>query len=651
MITYVFDIESDGLLNDITKIHCLSYCEVCTGHITSVTNCEDIVSFFSDPTSTLIGHNIYLYDIPAIEKVLGIKVQYKNIVDTLSISHYLNSSKPSSYKNGLEAYGVRFGVPKVKISEEQWSGVGMDVKEHQDLMISRCTEDVKINTKLWQQQEQELFELYDGDAVEIKRLINYLNSKLDVLLEQQNNPIPLDINLIALEIVRLEALVEEKKEPLRLAMPKLPVKFKVKKPKVITKADGSLSVAGERWFKLLEDNEYPKDYEDDLEYIKSYEEPNPDSTQQVKNWLLDLGWIPTHFKFTRNKETNEFKQVPQIKSEYDDADICDSVKELLEQEPAIEHLASYSTIKHRLTIFKGFLRDMNDDLTITASSLGITNTFRCKHRGLVNLPKPSAPYAEHIRECLISGSGRYMVGTDLKAIEDSTKMNYIFPFDPEYVKSMQSKDFDGHTEVAVKAGLMTRDEQSFFSKVDKTEDKGCFTSEELGEFKRLKMVRANGKTTNFAAVYGCKQKTLARNLKSTEQFAKKVLDAYWELNKSVNEFASTCITKEVGGQMWVQQPISRFWYTLRSAKDIFSSVNQGSAVYVFDIWVAYMRRLGLKISGQWHDEALIILDNNQLQEDVRVKIKEAMRLTNKKLQLNVVLDCSIDFGNSYLEVH
>lgn len=635
MSTYIFDVESDGLLNNITKIHCLCYCELSTGSITSVTEYEDMVKFFSDPTSTLIGHNIYLYDIPAVEKVLGIKVQCKNIVDTLSISHYLHSSKPSSYKNGLEAYGVRFGVPKVKISEEQWSGVGMDVKEHQDLMISRCTEDVKINTNLWQEQEQQLFELYDGDAVEIKRLINYLNSKLDVLLEQQNNPIPLDIDLISLEIVRLESLVEEKKEPLRLAMPKIAVKLKVKKPKVIYKASGGLSVAGEKWFKLLEENEYPKDYEDDLEYVKSYEEPNPDSNQQVKEWLTNLGWIPTHFKFTRNKETNQFKQVPQIKSEYDDADICDSVKELIEQEPAIEHLASYSTIKHRLTIFKGFLRDMNEDMTLTAEALGWTNTMRLKHRKIVNLPKPSAPYAEHIRECLISGGGHYLLGSDLSGIEDATKQHYIYPYDPEYVDSMRTEDWDAHLDIALRAGLLNEEQ---------------VRQHKAGEV-LYKEERHSAKTVNFSSTYKVGAKTLARNLKKTEKFAKSILDAFWKRNWAIKTFEADCITKVIGTQMWVQQPVSKFWYTLRSEKDIFSTVNQSTAVYVFDVWLAFSRRQGLKVSLQSHDEQLCKISDTVPQDVVTNMMNKAMEKVNNKLKLNVSIACSMDYGLNYKSVH
>lgn len=452
---FVFDIEADNLLNDITKIHCLCYYNLNKPEdIKAITDYKRIGKFFQQEDAVFIGHNIYLYDIPAVEKVLGIKAKYKQLVDTLAISHYLHSSKPSSYKHGLESYGERFGIKKPVVKD--WEN--LSVEEY----IHRCKEDVKINTKLWEQQQAELFELYENDSETVKRLIAYLNSKLDVLLEQQNNPIPLNVELVNSEIERLSLLVEEKRAPLLEAMPKLAVKTKANKPKTLYKANGDLSVAGEKWIRLCNENNIKGDEVDTFDYVLSYEEPNPDSTTQLKNWLTSLGWQPTHFKFTRNKETNEFKQVPQIKSEYDDTDICDSVKELVSIEPAIEHLASYSTIKHRITIFKGFLRDMNEDGTITAEANGWTNTMRLKHRKLVNLPKPSAPYSEHIRECLIAPKGYYMIGYDLKGIEDATKQHYIYPYDPDYVDSMRTEDWDAHTNIAVVAGLMTEDEEKFF---------------------------------------------------------------------------------------------------------------------------------------------------------------------------------------------
>lgn len=626
---YVFDIEADDLLAKVKKIHCLCYKDIFKpdSEIISVTDYEGIKDFFTSGNCTLIGHNVYLYDIPAIEKILDIKVKYTNIVDTLTISHYLHSSKDKSYKHGLEYYGERFGIKKPTITD--WNN--LTVEEY----VHRCTEDVKINTQLWLEQQAQLIEIYEGNGVEIKRLIAYLNSKLDVLLEQQNNPLTLNVELVAKEIFRLEALVKEKREPLLAAMPKLPIKNTIKKPKIMYKADGTLSARGEKWLEVLKSNNLPEDYLGDVEVITGYEEPNPDSVSQLKDWLFSLGWKPTHFKFVRDKRTNESRQVPQIKNEYDDTDICDSVKELVEVEPAIEHLSSYSTIKHRIKIFEGFLNDMNDGGTITGQANGWTNTMRLKHRVLVNLPKPSAPYAECIRECLIAPEGYYMVGADLSAIEDNTKQHYIYPYDPDYVDSMRTEGFDAHLDIAVRANILTQ------KQVD---------AHKAGT-ENYKEQRNKAKVVNFSATYGVGVKTLARNMKVSEKEAKPILEAYWDRNRSLKQFAADCTTNVVNGQMWVKQPVSGFWYTLRSEKDIFSTVNQSSAVYVFDVWLAFVRRLGLKISFQAHDELVALIPKSVPEDEVRAIINKAMERVNEKLKLNVPIGCSMDFGKTYKEVH
>lgn len=627
MSAYVFDIEADNLLDDVTKIHCLCYQKIGEDEVKSVIDQDRIKKFFLQEDAILIGHNIYLYDIPAIEKVLGITCKYSMLVDTLSISHYIHSSKPSGFKHGLEYYGERFGVPKPKVDD--WENLSTEEYVH------RCTEDVRINFKLWQEQEKYLIELYEGNGEEVKRLIHYLNSKLDVIKEQYHNPIPLNIDLVASEITRLEKLVEEKREPLKQAMPKLPIKVKAKKPKAIYKADGNLSVHGEKWLTLLQEQGLSEDTEGEIEYVKSYEEPNPDSIPQLKNWLFSLGWNPTHFKYNRDKKTNEFSQVPQIKSEYDDTDICDSVKELVSVEPAIEHLASYSTIKHRITIFKGFLNDINKDGTITASANGWTNTMRLKHRILVNLPKPTAPYSEHIRECLVTSKGHYMIGSDLAGIEDATKQHYIYPYDPEYVESMQSEDWDAHLDIALRAGLLNEEQVA---------------QHKSGEV-LYKEERHSAKTVNFSSTYKVGAKTLARNLKKPEKFAKSILDAFWKRNWAIKAFEKDCKVKTIDSQMWVQQPVSRFWYTLRSEKDIFSTVNQGTAVYVFDVWIAFIRRQGIKIFGQWHDEYLSLIHNSISEQQLKQKTEAAMEKVNEKLKLNIKIRYSLDLGSNYRQVH
>lgn len=625
---FVFDIETDGLYDSVTKIHCLSYIRVGENEVKSITDMERIKKFFLQDDLTLIGHNIVMYDIPTVKKILQFDFKPKRVVDTLGISWYLNSSKDSSFKHGLEHYGERLGVAKPKIDD--WENLTIDEYCH------RCEEDVKINYLLWNEQQGQLKHLYEEDWKEVFRLIDYVYDKLDTVAEQQDNRVLLDTNLITYEINRLGVIAEERRLELLKAMPKQPIKLKKSKPKNVYKADGELTVYGKKWFEFLQDQSLPESTEGEVEYIKGYDEPNPDSNSQIKDWLFSLGWKPKHFKFVRDKKTNEFRQVPQITSEKDNTELCESVLELSEQVPELKALAGYSTVKHRMKLFEGFLRDMDSEGRLQWDNGGFTNTFRLKHRKVVNLPKPSAPFAENVRGVFIADEGEYLVGADLANIEDLCKRHYIKPLDPEYVATMEHPDFDGHIDIAVRAGLLTEEQ----------------AEEHLSGKANYKVERQKAKVVNFSATYGVGAKTLARNMGTSEKEAQSILKAYWDRNWSVKTFAESCKIKEISGQMWVQQPVSKFWYTLRTKKDVFSTTNQGTAVYVFDLWVKELRRLGFKISGQMHDETVLRVKWSDLsQSDTRELFKTAMENINNKLKLNLEVGYSVDFGRTYLDVH
>lgn len=114
---FIFDVETDGLYDEVTKIHCLSYVRVGDTEVKTIVDHDRMIQFFKQEELTLIGHNIIMYDIPVVKKILGVSVDPKRVVDTLGISWYLNSSKDSSYRHGLEYYGERFGIPKPVIED------------------------------------------------------------------------------------------------------------------------------------------------------------------------------------------------------------------------------------------------------------------------------------------------------------------------------------------------------------------------------------------------------------------------------------------------------------------------------------------------------------------------------------------------------
>jgi hypothetical protein len=144
----VFDIETDGLLEEATKIYCMSYTH--KGTIFTFTDYDDM-RYTLNLWDTLIGHNIIRYDIPVAERILGIDLSRKLKIDTLALSWYL---QPNRSKHGLEDYGVEFGYPKVEVDEDQWAEGNID------LMVERCNRDVEINYRLWKKQSKTLGELY-----------------------------------------------------------------------------------------------------------------------------------------------------------------------------------------------------------------------------------------------------------------------------------------------------------------------------------------------------------------------------------------------------------------------------------------------------------------------------------------------------------
>ena len=192
----ILDIETDGLLENVSRIHCLSYQVLGQDEIRSLTNIQDIKNFLLQDNLTIIGHNIIRYDIPVLEKLLQIKINSK-LIDTLALSWYLY---PDRDKHGLEQWGEDLGVAKPVISD--WNN--LKVEDY----IHRCESDVKINKLLFDKQQTYLINIYGKNRPFI---IDYLSFKLDCAREQEEVKWKLDVDLCKATLAEFEALKEEKK--------------------------------------------------------------------------------------------------------------------------------------------------------------------------------------------------------------------------------------------------------------------------------------------------------------------------------------------------------------------------------------------------------------------------------------------------------
>jgi hypothetical protein len=157
----IFDLETDGLLDDVTKIHCLVIYDSQTDQ-TLVYNdegsTEPIVRGVQrlEDAQIITGHNVIGYDIPCIQKVYSWFDPKALIVDTLLLSRLyhadmLGYDSATRWKNmpsqmhgrhSLESWGYRLGEFKGSF------GKTSDWKEWSQEMQDYCIQDVNVTKQL-----------------------------------------------------------------------------------------------------------------------------------------------------------------------------------------------------------------------------------------------------------------------------------------------------------------------------------------------------------------------------------------------------------------------------------------------------------------------------------------------------------------------
>lgn len=616
----IFDVEADGLLDQATKIHVMAYTtkDGDVKHTFSYDKMREILA----NTKVLIGHNIVCYDIPLLEKILKIKITAK-LIDTLPLSWTLNHKRVI---HGLDSFGKDYGIPKPKI--DNWENLTPEEYAH------RCVEDVKINKCLWKDLKKKLLLLYDTKA-EADRYIDYLTFKMDCLKEQEESKWKLDIALAQDSLDQLYALKEEKWPELVAHMPKVIKTTYKEKPAKCYKKDGTLSVAGVKWKSFLKEKGLPEDWDEPVEVVVAEEEGNPNSPDQIKAWLFGLGWVPQNFKYVKDSKTGAERKIPQVRIDGDEGkELCPSVRLLIKDNPSVEVLDGLTVINHRISIFEGFLNNHKNGWLV-AEAAGLTNTLRFKHRVLVNLPGVGKAWGEQIRGSLIAPEGYILCGSDMCSLESNTKRHYMFPYDPDYVAEMSKPGFDEHLDLAKLAGEVTQEQIDLYNQKKAPE---------------LKPVRSKFKPANYAGIYGVREKTLSRQTGMSERACKELLDVYWKRNWSVKEVAKNTRTKKLGSEMWLYNPVSGFWYSLRYEKDIFSTLNQGTGVYCFDKWVMAFRKKRKQLTAQFHDEVVLCIKEGAQGKCTKL-LKYAIEDVNNELKLNVKLDVDIQYGKNYAEIH
>ena len=161
-MTLVFDLETDGLLNDVTRIHCLAIYDSTTDTVETYNDEKNNKYSISEGigrllvADTLVGHNIINYDCAVLRKLYNYFTPTARIVDTLLLSRLYH---PNIYdidhkhkwrhmplqlygRHSLESYGYRLGEYKGDFGKtSDWSEWSQEMEDY-------CAQDVVVTTKL-----------------------------------------------------------------------------------------------------------------------------------------------------------------------------------------------------------------------------------------------------------------------------------------------------------------------------------------------------------------------------------------------------------------------------------------------------------------------------------------------------------------------
>ena len=587
MKTIVFDIESDGLLDEITKIHCIACKDIVSKEEVQFTpDSLDGFAKYIDSVQCVIGHNVVSFDIPAIKKILGIDLSSKKIVDTLLLSKLLNPDRPA---HSLEYWGQQLGNYKGDFHD--WSAFTQEMLEY-------CIQDVRVNEQIYNALKREAgkWDWSKAYALELK--------VAQIIQIQEEHGVKFDSDLATKYHAQLNDLmteIENKVEPL-LPPRRIPESKLRYPPKKMFKKDGTPSALahkyfGDRLYTEGHDAWYVR-YDDKTVHVCEATKPlathepmtlaNQDS---LKEWLLSEGWLPTIYNYRKNKVTGRKEQTSP---KFQDAskNLCPNLEKLGEKVEFIRDVTTWLSYRNRRNVIlsnngTGWLanRRLDNDQRLSASADTVgTNTGRFAHRVVANVPRVSSLFGREMRSLFTVDKDCYMVGWDASALESRIEGHYTYKYDGgEYASELLDGD------------IHSKNAEAF----------GCD--------------RDTAKTVKYAVTYGAQAPKLGVTLGVPKAEGQRIYDEFWKSCSSLKT---------------LRDNLTRYWndhdrkyikgldgrkVMTRSEHSLINTLFQSGGIICMKqamvLWDEWVKKEGLNASQviHYHDEAQAEVHKSQVQ--------------------------------------
>lgn len=445
----IFDIETDGLLDAVTKIHCLVIKDTDTGSVNTYrgnsTESFKRIEFglaWLMKADLIVGHNVINYDIPVIQKLYPhFTVDKTKVLDTIVSSRLVWSNvkiKDVSLvsqrvlpgklmgSQSLKAWGIRLGIHKGDYVDNFKLAAGEEYVEGSEWlhwsqeMEDYCVQDVLVTEALI---IRIIAKKYPEKAMTLEHEAAWL------MAQQTRNGFCFD----EIKAKALYVLLASKRYALEEQMKTLFDPWQVRMPDLIPKRDNK---------KMGYTAGVP---------VKKYKqvEFNPSSRAHIADRLSTIyGWVPLEFT-----ESGLPKVDDDVIAALDYKE-CKVIAEYLMIDKRIGQLAEGK---------QGWLKQVKNGFIHGSVNPNGAITGRATHSypNLAQVPASKSPYGHDCRELFTVPPGWLLVGADTSGLELRCLAHFMGMYDGgAYGEILLNGDI--HTVNMEAAGLPTRDNSKTF---------------------------------------------------------------------------------------------------------------------------------------------------------------------------------------------
>lgn len=456
MSKVIFDLESDGLIEETTKIHCICTYDLTTGEARTWSSqkendIENGVRYLSSAVE-LIGHNILGFDLVVLKKLFPWFTAPAKLVDTLILSRLvypdmkdrdfqrIHSGFPKQLigRHSLESWGYRLGCLKGDFKKNN------DFTNWSREMESYCENDVVVTRKLY---EMFVKEKYSPDALDLEQEFALIIAK------QEKHGVLFDVE----KARTLFATLAKRRVELEQELQKVfsPEQVEMKKSFYAYRGDlfdtKATAAAHAREYANLHGKKIKDELAEITEGAKKIKEIpfNCGSRDQIANrFIKKYGWKPNDFTPDGKPKIDEsvLKSMPYPEA----APLC----EYLMIQKRLGQLAEGKEAWVKL--------ERNGRIHGRINTNGAV-TGRCTHSNpnMAQVPAVRAPYGKECRELFTVPKGYKLVGADASGLELRCLAHFMGKWDDgAYAKELLEGDI--HTANQKAAGLETRDQAKTF---------------------------------------------------------------------------------------------------------------------------------------------------------------------------------------------